>query len=318
MKQGSTLFSHICLSRTQCPENWATDALHYILQNSASAAKAFLELAAECGANLSVLVSFESQHGSQECGIPDLSCRDESQTPRVVVESKFNAGLTKNQPSGYLKLLPSDSPGVVLFVVPRARKHFLWKQILQRCEGKITAEPKPTESMLWAELSGGHYVAITAWRTLLHRLETACADSQEPHRVNDIKQLQGLTDAMDIAAFVPMNECDTNVEVARRFNNYLDLPTEILDEAERQKLCTRKRRVSAESGFGNHSKGGVTAVYAGRYAEMGKVTAWLGFETRFVGTIRSNPDLVHFRGRECKTRSQRATRLVLSPASAGL
>jgi len=287
MKQTSTLFSYICFREAECPENWATDALNYILQNSQSAARALGELVSECGMDVPQLTSFHFQRGKENVGRPDLRCEDERGSSCVILESKFDAPLTKHQPSGYITLSNQYNVGLVLFVVPEARKYSVWKKVLERCETNASAKSQGNSAMLWAELCSNHYIGITTWSTVLCRLEKACGDDQE--RRDDIKQLQGLTDAMDIAVFSPLSEMDTSKDIARRFNNYLDLPRDILAEADRQKLCKTKRITKESQGLNFHAKDGLTAAFAGQYAEFGPVEIWVGLDTRLWALHGASP-----------------------------
>jgi hypothetical protein len=166
----------------------------------------------------------------------------------VILEGKFNAPLTRHQPCGYIKLSRRYNAGLVLFVVPEARKYLLWKKLLEGCRTNISSKSPASNVMFWEELSRNHYIAITTWDTVLRRLERACTNELE--RVNDIKQLQGLTNAMDIDVFRPLRETDIKQDIARRFNSYLDLPRDILAEAERQELCKRKKITKKALGFG--------------------------------------------------------------------
>lgn len=285
MNQTNTLFSYIA-RKAKCPEDLATEALSYILRNSLSAARALGKLANECGVDIPQLTSFHSQRGKRESGRPDLICEDEFGVSCVILEGKFNAPLTRHQPSGYIKLSGRYNAGLVLFVVPEARKYLLWKKLLEHCGTNISSK-SASKMMFWEELSRNHYIAITTWDTVLSRLERACTNELE--RVNDIKQLQGLTNAMDIDVFRPLRETDIKQDIARRFNNYLDLPRDILAEAERQKLCKRKKITEKALGLDFHAKDGNTDVFAGQYAEFGSLEIWVGLETRLWARYGASP-----------------------------
>jgi hypothetical protein len=175
----------------------------------------------------------------------------------------------------------------VLFVVPEARKYLLWKKVLERCGTNVSAKSQAGNVMLWAELSRKHYIALTTWNKVLSTLEKACTNELE--RVNDIKQLQGLTSGMDIDVFRPLIDTDLKQDIARRFNNYLDLPRDILAEAERQKLCKRKKITKKALGLDFHAKDGNTDVFAGQYAEFGSLEIWVGLETRLWARYGASP-----------------------------
>ena len=50
----------------------------------------------------------------------------------MLVEVKFWAELTPNQPNAYLKRLPSDGPAVLVFLAPEHRIQSLWPQLKGR------------------------------------------------------------------------------------------------------------------------------------------------------------------------------------------
>ena len=47
----------------------------------------------------------------------------------MLIEAKFRAGLTDNQPMAYLKRLPANTPSALLFVAPAARLTTLWNEL---------------------------------------------------------------------------------------------------------------------------------------------------------------------------------------------
>ena len=72
----------------------------------------------------------------------DLVGFDEHGDESALIEVKFWAGLTDNQPVTYLeRLRTDDKPAVLLFVAPRARLETLWPEVLRRAEkGGIQSE----------------------------------------------------------------------------------------------------------------------------------------------------------------------------------
>ncbi len=58
----------------------------------------------------------------------DLGLYDGSGTLWFIVEAKVGAGLTANQPLGYLDRLPQGRPGVLMFIVPWWRLDDVWER----------------------------------------------------------------------------------------------------------------------------------------------------------------------------------------------
>ena len=63
---------------------------------------------------------------------PDLVGFDETGMERVLIEVKFWAELTPNQPNAYINRLPDDGPALVMFLAPEDRIKSLWPQLQVR------------------------------------------------------------------------------------------------------------------------------------------------------------------------------------------
>ncbi len=113
-----SLFGHLVTRFATKPENLATESLTYILQKSPVARHAFVEfLRKNLKTNVPETLVFSQQVCGEDQSIPDLvgkSGNDEV----VIVESKFWAGLTSNQPVSYLERLPKTSEAVSAFYSP--------------------------------------------------------------------------------------------------------------------------------------------------------------------------------------------------------
>ena len=130
---GSVL-GHIVQRRfSQHSEDIATDALAYILGASEAARAGFLRLLRGIVPELPDLY-FRTQQ-AEGSARPDMWGYDLG-TPRVLVENKFWAGLTDNQPVTYLGLLAEyPQPTILLVVVPAARGAAVWRELCRRVDG---------------------------------------------------------------------------------------------------------------------------------------------------------------------------------------
>jgi len=92
------------------PENLATEALNFILVNSSNARDALLDICQRLGhlgkEDLVFTVQVTNGNGSR----PDLVGRAIDGSSPIVIEAKFWAGLTDNQPKAYLDVLPENGP----------------------------------------------------------------------------------------------------------------------------------------------------------------------------------------------------------------
>src|SRR5262249_49788258 len=112
-------------------ENLANEGLAYVLGRSAEARRLFLRFLERSGPTFPIDVTFRTQAAEADGAIPDLVGWDAAGAQGVIVEAKFWAGLTGQQPNGYLARLPAG--GLLVFVAPALRFESLWPELLARC-----------------------------------------------------------------------------------------------------------------------------------------------------------------------------------------
>src|SRR3954453_14780279 len=110
------LLGHLAQRFTTSEENLATEALTWILGRSSTARTAMSQALRPCGVVLPDNLSYVGQVGNPETGRPDIVGTDEEGAERLLVEAKFGAELTTQQPGGYLKRLPGGLPSALLVV----------------------------------------------------------------------------------------------------------------------------------------------------------------------------------------------------------
>lgn len=263
----NTVFGHLALQFKTHPENLATEALGFILNNSASASTGFSAFLRAGGIECDDAMHFETQRSGADDSRPDMRCVGGSGQLQVLVENKFWAGLTDNQPVTYLKGLAGPTPGAVLFVVPEARLSLVWNEILFRCNeaGLSTGSVSQHPAITTTKIEGGKILAITSWRSVLGALSIATSAQLDTTAQGDIAQLQGLCDAMDNEAFLPLRGDElTNLEIPRRILDYRNLIFDIVDEAKKNGFCNRK---------------GARVEGSGMYVRVGNFQVWLGLDS---------------------------------------
>jgi hypothetical protein len=200
----STVLSHIVQKNLSHQyENTATEALVFMLRNK-SAHKALMKLLRGIAPDLPSL-HFRTQAGGTDGTCPDIEGFDGT-TPRVFMENKFWAGLTDNQPVGYLKRLAKHAqPSVLLVVVPEARIETMWRELLRRIgevKDKATNRNTAKSSIRSIATKKGPVLALTSWDTLLLEIEKELKDESAK---NDLSQLRALCHAVN-QPFVPMSK----------------------------------------------------------------------------------------------------------------
>ena len=120
----------------------------------------------------------------------------------MLIEAKFWAGLTENQPTAYLERLPTNTPSALLFVAPAARLETLWDELCQRAG---VNGPRPaaetSEEFRSVTMAGARHLMLTSWTHLLERLDGA----GDEHTMIAVQQLRGLTKMKTEDAFPPFH-----------------------------------------------------------------------------------------------------------------
>src|SRR5664279_1488761 len=139
------ILGHLAQRFSPSEENIATEALAWILRRSAAARRAMVDIARISGADLPTDLNFVGQVGDADTGRPDLVGFDENHRERLIIEAKFAAKLTPQQPAGYLqRLLPPDEDGVLLVLAPSARRATLWSDLLKALPETAARAPAPS------------------------------------------------------------------------------------------------------------------------------------------------------------------------------
>jgi hypothetical protein len=209
-------------------ENLATEALAYILAQHPAASEAFTAVARGYEPALPEQLIFRTQVRGKDGAIPDLTGGDATGEP-LVVEAKFWARLTANQPVTYLRRLPAG-PGLVLFIAPDARRELLWSELIRLSAGAgLTVGPdRPNETVRSME---GHTLALTSWRHVLVALRAALELAGDHDGLSDLRQLEGLTELQDREAFLPLEPGEFTSSMARRLLQLGPLIVDTVDAA---------------------------------------------------------------------------------------
>ena len=109
-------------------EDIAVEALAHILSESEATRRALADVLHAGGVTVEPIARVRTQTTGEDSARPDLAGFDQRGRECVLIEAKFWAGLTGNQPVAYLKRLPDNDPSVLLFVAPAARNELLWAE----------------------------------------------------------------------------------------------------------------------------------------------------------------------------------------------
>ena len=90
------------------------------------------ELLREGGFGIEPVVRVETQVPFEDGTRPDMTGYDEHGVKRLIVESKFWAGLMERQASGYASQFDYGGPAVLIFICPEARRQTIWLRLSDR------------------------------------------------------------------------------------------------------------------------------------------------------------------------------------------
>lgn len=219
MDSAGSVLAHVVWKFPGQTETVATEALGYIFSRSVSTRVALQQLLQIGGADLSVPARVATEVIGPEGERLDLVGFDESETERVLIEVKFWAGLTDNQPNTYLSRLPQDGqPSVLLFVAPEQRLVTLWTELCERTKKCFVLGPETTGEGVRSIVVDGspRRLMLTSWRRLLDVMASRAGETQDSSARRDILQLAALCERQDTEAFLPINQEELAPAVPRR------------------------------------------------------------------------------------------------------
>ena len=266
MSQESTLLSFIAQRHTIGLEDVATDALCFILSRSCSAREALSELLGDDDRPIPIAKArpwSPDAHGA----IPDLACLDEDHNLVALIESKFWAPLTSNQPVTYWQGLPAHKRTVLLFLAPdyRVDQGTLWNELEARLRdaGHELGPADTNRGPITARSQGDQRrLMLTTWQLLLDRMARRARKDDDTQACFEIAELQGLA-ASAIEGDRPTR--DENLKL---------LISESLKRLEQSKWADTSG-LAVGRGF----------EYYGRHLRLAGVSAWLGIDYRAVNQL---------------------------------
>ena len=277
MTDNHTLLSFIAQRHSIGLEDVATDALFFILSHSAPARQALSDLLGYEGDPLPIAKAqpwAADAHGA----VPDLACLDDDDNLVALIESKFWAPLTRNQPVTYWQGLPDDRPAVLLFLAPeyRVEHDSLWNELVERLRnsGHELGPAVKAGSVRTTPAKGSQrLLMLTTWQLLLDRMAQSAKDDGDAQACFEIAELQGLA-ASVIAGDNPQR-----------------------DENLKRLIADAVKRVE-RSGWANTDglTVGVGFNFHVRYLRLAGANAWLGIDYEAVKQMPDKPLWLSFYG----------------------
>ena len=221
-------------------ENLASEALNIILNRSNEANEAFCKSVNEFENRLDNRLKFTTQvHSTDDKAIPDLIGYDSNSSPVCIIEAKFWASLTKNQPETYISRLDTDTPSALVFLAPQARKYSLYMELISRLkEANIPFKEIDDLNGQKIELNPNNSIFILTWGPVLDKIKKSVAEGSETE--SDIKQLIGLCSSIDTNSFKPFSKEEISPVYGKRNSDLCDLVDEVVDYGKQLKAFSTK------------------------------------------------------------------------------
>ncbi|MBR3362034.1 MAG: hypothetical protein IKG39_11905 [Lachnospiraceae bacterium] len=270
-----SLLAHLYSRIKGSQEDVATFSLQYIISSSEKLNSAFNRLLSDSlNINIEPDVTYSCQSVGENSERPDMSGVNREGKELVLCEMKFYAGLTANQPNGYLNRLIKEGGEALVFVCPEQRRTSLWSKVMELCreDGKIIFDEADYRANV-----NGIAMSIITWAEIIETLRRT-ASSAVPESLPDIAQLAGFCEMMDSTAFIPFSSEDMGPEIARREERYYQVIDRLYDSltANKQINATGKglKASANRSGYTRYLKIGMFSA-----ALIYNRTAWMHTNT---------------------------------------
>ena len=291
MPDNDTLLAYLVSSFPGNTENIATEALRHIFDHSDASVEALNDVVRSGVRGVEPITTVKSQVIHAHGTIPDLVGFDETGEERVLIEVKFWAGLTTNQPNGYLNRLPDDGPAVLIFLAPEDRIQSLWPQLRNRIKQAHRELIEIDSERKCARVDHAQqHLMIVSWEGLLDSMAARTRDYGESGVETEIRQLRTLAKYADSGAFKPIRQdeefaVDSDV-LKRQYKRLIDAATE---RGIQQEWVDRKGlRASPRSyGYGRYIRLRGSIVWFGVNVELfektGDTPLWVNSHYSFQG-----------------------------------
>lgn len=225
-EMAESLLAHLYSRISGSQEDVATVSLKYIINSSEALNAAFNKLLSDSlKIPLDPDIKYKDQSIGENLERPDMSGTDKNGKEVVLCEMKFYAGLTENQPNGYLKRLINEDGKALVFVCPKARRVSLWSKVKDLCaaDDRVLSEEDGYRVTV-----DGIAMSIITWTEIIETLRLA-ASSVAVTSLPDIAQLAGFCNMMDQDAFIPLSSDELGPETPRRENRYYQIVDAVID-----------------------------------------------------------------------------------------
>ncbi|MFE9958126.1 hypothetical protein [Micromonospora sp. NPDC005299] len=275
----TSLLAAIVASRGLSPETVATESLVHLLETSEAARRATEGILVQLCPGLPPNLHWIREVRGDDDARPDLVGMDASGA-RVVLEAKFDAGLTEAQMGPhYRERLQEGRPGLLAFLMPAERVTGMWPTLVAGPGGLDGSLPidaaRAGDGMLVQDLGDGRRLAAFSWNLLLQTIRSACKDTDE----SDLRQLEGLvTWYADHEQWLPFAPGDLDRRAGRQFRAALSAVKEAGTLLANSGCQLREDRTYNNFGYYLTSETGTyvwVGIWLGQWARYGISPVWV-------------------------------------------
>jgi hypothetical protein len=245
-------------------EDIASEGLTYVLQRSSAARQALSKIIQTDSGLVLEDINYSTQNVGEKLERPDISGIDKNGKEVVILEAKFWASLTDNQPVEYLRRLGDSS--VLMFITPTLRVRPIFSEIqIRLTQAGIDFIP---DNINHSFSLNNQKVIVKTWSEILQAIRLQLAQANEQTLLSDIDQIIGLCETIDSNSFQPYQSGDFSPSIAKKINSYYNLVDSVINELKKRGLADTSSLIAAPHRYG----------YT-RYFKMG--TMGLSLQVRF-------------------------------------
>jgi len=240
-------------------EDIASEGLAYILQRSKSARNALNKIIKlESGLDFGN-INYTTQNIGEKLERPDISGYNLDNKEVVILEAKFWASLTDNQPLEYIKRLSENS--ILVFVCPTLRVRPVFDEVKKRIfDANLKAESNTNNHFI--KLDNNKNLVVKTWNEILGTIRIQLIQDNDQNLLSDLDQIIGLCETVDNNSFLPFQSEDFSPSNAKRINSYYDLADKVIDELKKLELAdtTNLKSTPQKYGYSRYFKIGTMGI----------------------------------------------------------
>ena len=209
-------------------EDIASESLTYILKKSIRARQTINQIVNLNTGLIFTDLSYKTQSVSDKLERPDISGINDKGKEVLLIEAKFWASLTSNQPNEYINRLSENS--VLIFLVPSLRIRAIYEEIFNKITEKysdIEADPKNQKIKI---NQTNKFVIIKSWDEILNAIKSELLQENNQTLISDIDQIIGFCETIDNISFQPITDSDLSPSIPKKINSYYDIVDKVVDE----------------------------------------------------------------------------------------